>query len=300
MPQRKKKKGRMVKPFGDGGAANDGSHQSRQRLQKPASSKQHGLDLEQTMRKELSSLTLGTERTECLHGAAPALMLPHPCVKIFIPEFVQKINHFFLNNFRSDGRYHDESTRFSSGAKLNEIMNLVPRNLHPNYRDKDACDVAVTHLVSFGTSCCLDAEIKHEQSILSHDIDSLMARFFAQAVLYIEAFCIKAAAESTYQGYRAFLDYNFKLRDLWQGGEREITKFFHKRNVCTCLKGKCVQLRTQKKLGACYHCKQSYERKILMLCTQCKFFQYCSPECQRGHWPDHRDWCRQHRAKHTR
>jgi hypothetical protein len=124
MPQRKKKKGRMVKPFGDGGAANDGSHQSRQRLQQPASSKQHGLDLEQTMRKELSSLTLGTEGTDCLHGAPdPALMLPHPCVKIF---------------------------------------------------------------------------------------------------------------------------YNFKLRDLWQGGERESTKFFHKRNVCTCLKEKCVQLRTQK------------------------------------------------------
>ena len=37
-------------------------------------------------------------------------------------------------------------------------MELVPINLYPDYRDRGACDVLVTCLVSLGTHYLLDTE----------------------------------------------------------------------------------------------------------------------------------------------
>lgn len=86
-------------------------------------------------------------------------------------------------------------------------------------------------------------------------------------------------------------DYLPKVRHLWQDSEKEVIKFFHKRNGCGCLKKKYDKLRNQTSMGNCYYCRQSFKRKKFMLCVQCKNRQYCSKDCQRAHWPTHRIFC---------
>ena len=131
----------------------------------------------------------------------------------------------------------------------------------------------MARLVSLGTNHLL-AEDK---------VNALIACVVAQTVLYYE----------TAPGFQS------KSRDLCGDCEREVVKFFHKQNGCTCLKKRYDRLRTQTKVGTCSFCCKEYERKKLMICNQCKISQYCSPECQQGHWPSHRDWCEQLRADHT-
>jgi len=85
------------------------------------------------------------------------------------------------------------------------------------------------------------------------------------------------------------LDCQSKLRDLWKDCEREVVKFFHRRNVCASLMGQYERWRNQTNMGMCSHCLEIYERKELIA------------ECQREDWHsrNHRDWCNQHRADHA-
>ena len=154
-----------------------------------------------------------------------------------------------------------------------EVMKLVPRDLYPGYQDRDARQILVARLVSLGMTHLL-AEDK---------VNPLIACVVAQTVLY----------------YERAPGFQSKLIDLCEDCKREVVKFFHKRNGCTCLKKRYDRLRTQTKVGTCSFCHKECERKKLMICNQCTIIQYCSQECQRGDWPRHRDWCEQLRADHT-
>ncbi|KAJ7458787.1 hypothetical protein B0H11DRAFT_2242830 [Mycena galericulata] len=44
-------------------------------------------------------------------------------------------------------------------------------------------------------------------------------------------------------------------------------------------------------LGACHFCRKPSKRKELMTCKKCQRVNYCSVECQRGEWPEHKQTC---------
>ena len=121
-------------------------------------------------------------------------------------------------------------------------MKLIPRDLYPEYQDRDARQKLVACLVSLGSNHLLAAD----------KVNVLIACIVAQTVLL----------------YEIAPGFQLKLRDLVQGGEQEVVKFFHNRNGCTCLKKRYERLRTEEKV--CHHCHGIYERKKLMLCNQCK------------------------------
>ena len=96
-----------------------------------------------------------------------------------------------------------------------------------------------------------------------------------------------------------------KMRDI-NGGDssawRDMLKFFRKRTNCSCLKGMHLEARkTLPKLGMCYQCHDVKERALLMVCSRCRFSQYCSRECQIANWSRHKcdcdNLCKQQHAK---
>ena len=83
-----------------------------------------------------------------------------------------------------------------------------------------------------------------------------------------------------------------KRRDIYGCNERDLLKFFRKRTDCSCLKKMHLEARkTLPKLGFCYHCRQVKKRSLLMVCSRCRIYQYCSRECQNAHWPEHKRDC---------
>jgi hypothetical protein len=209
----------------------------------------------------------------CLHGADNVLGLNFPRVNIFIAEFQMKLRIAvgdMLNKLVSDGHLD-----CNFGMIWKEIMKLVPSNILPDYKDKRACDMMVACLICIGTNYIRSFPIK---------VHSLYAGFIAQTILFIEA--MSTGTPEVVNG----LKHNSTLRDMWDDKSRIVT-FFHKRNGCSCLNEIYVQQKAQPKMSFCSHCQKHFERKKIMLCTQCKFVQYCSRECQRASWPNHRDWC---------
>jgi hypothetical protein len=231
------------------------------------------------MSELLSNVTLGTAETKCFHVFPPSM-------ENFITVFGQKLD-FVVND--SINRINGYPSVCNPLDMWKKIMELIPSNLHPAYQDRDACEKLVACLASLGTNCLLHKD---------KNLHVLIGGLVAQTILFVETVPREAQHD---------LDFHSKLRDLWGGDdEREVTKFFHKRNSCNCLKEKYERLKTQTKMGQCIYCEQSYERKKLMICTQCQVAQYCSAECQRGHWPSHRDGCielhnctKQQHADHT-
>jgi hypothetical protein len=241
----------------------------------------NGINPTDQILKLLNDLTIGNvDNLGCLHGADHDIgRLTLPLVNIFIAEFQMKLRIAvgeMLNKVVSDG-FCD----FNSRTMWDEIM---PSNVHPDYKDKSACDMLVACLVCIGTNyICTLPPCFH----------SYYASFIAQTILFIEA--MSTGTPEVVHG----LEYNSKLRDMWDDKKRIVT-FFHKRNGCSCLKEIYIQQKAQPKMSICYHCQKHFERKKIMLCTQCKFVQYCSTECQRANWPNHREWCKQRHAEQMR
>ena len=120
------------------------------------------------------------------------------------------------------------------------MMEHVPVNLQTDYWDRNACEIAETCLVSLGMKCPLDAETRNHV---------LIAGLVAQTILNLEA--VSGGSDA---GILICLEYNSKLRNLWQGGEQEHKMAAH-------AWGKHMsdwELRTQRKLD---------EWKKLMLCN---------------------------------
>jgi hypothetical protein len=233
-----------------------------------------------TMSGLLSDLTLGrTAETNkyCSHGVPSLSHLTYRVSK-FVNMFETKMKHV-MQNMISTHNQPDEPLRMDQNAKWKEIMDLVPRNLHPYYQNKIECSNIMAHLISLGTNYVLEENGPWQ----------LYNGFIAQTVLYIEVMSTKEERGETIANC---MDYDLKLRDIWEGQEMETTSFFHKRNGCNCLKEKYTQMKAKTKLGCCHGCNGYYERRKMMLCDQCKHAQYCSKDCQRLHWPNHKQWCK--------
>ena len=82
-----------------------------------------------------------------------------------------------------------------------------------------------------------------------------------------------------------------RRRDLFQGDERDVIRYFYRRAMCSCLKDTWKRVKAGPKTGWCYRCYERKERKDLMVCGACRVSQYCSKRCQGEDWPRHQAKC---------
>jgi hypothetical protein len=247
----------------------------------------------QTLDEHAMELTVRRKGVTCYHGAEPS-RFPPP-VKDFVIE-LQKSIRTVITTIEQD----EKQNNMNFALSMNQMMRLVPRNIHPNYNDKVACDSVVACLVSLGTNYICVEDCQNQLAIMGGWTGTVrkysigLAGFVAMAILLIDngmdvGHYTHDLNDEKQKWYCT--DYLPKVRDLWQDREKEVVKFFHKRNGCVCLKKKYDELRTHTSMGNCHYCRESFERKKLMLCIQCKNSQYCSKVCQRAHWPKHRIFC---------
>ena len=125
--------------------------------------------------------------------------------------------------------------------------------------------------------------------------DSRKAQLFAFLACYFEDFMAigvhktKATLRST------------KLAELSSADDHTLVSFYRKRIPCDCLDEKYKEVKSIKKMGRCVNLYCSHpdgrvERSKMFSCTRCGVANYCSVECQKVDWKDHRVQC-DHAAK---
>ena len=204
---------------------------------------------------------LNVQSVECNHGID--LMIPddnnHPVIN-FIDDFCM---HEANNANMHMGRYLFDTFTTHQEVWVNE-----------RYREK-----SINIFLAIGTNFMLSKE------------HASVPRNVAKAIVALEKYDGSGDLTSVLYNRVAAT----KVRDI-NGGEssamRDMLKFFRKRTSCKCLKAMHLDARkTLPKTGMCYHCHEVKDRALLMVCSRCRIFQYCSRECQVAHWPSHKSFC---------
>ncbi len=86
------------------------------------------------------------------------------------------------------------------------------------------------------------------------------------------------------------------VAELQHSDLHTLVKFLRKRIPCKCLDKKYNEVKSITKIGICSNqdCslpERKVERKKILYCARCNV-GYCSPECQRKHWPRHKKACK--------
>jgi hypothetical protein len=76
--------------------------------------------------------------------------------------------------------------------------------------------------------------------------------------------------------------------------EGQAVKHIYKQVPCKCLRSLLkTKFKQELKLGFCMKCqKEEDDGSKLKRCSKCKAITYCSPECQRSDWSDHKKVCK--------
>ena len=93
-----------------------------------------------------------------------------------------------------------------------------------------------------------------------------------------------------------------KLIELCSADDHTLVSYYRKRIPCSCLDEKYKEVKSVKKMGLCYnstcsHPGERVERSKMFCCTRCGDANYCSVECQKADWKDHREECEEDAKK---
>mmetsp|Transcript_3132 Transcript_3132/g.3530 ORF Transcript_3132/g.3530 Transcript_3132/m.3530 type:complete len:239 (+) Transcript_3132:13-729(+) len=60
---------------------------------------------------------------------------------------------------------------------------------------------------------------------------------------------------------------------------------------CECMKASKLEAQAMEKLGGCFGCTQKFPKMQLRLCSRCKVAKFCSNECMKKNWSEHKANC---------
>ena len=140
-------------------------------------------------------------------------------------------------------------------------------------------EAVISMLLARGTQMILDGGVDNDTAGLY-----AMLAFFFEDFMAVEVRKTKAAPCPT------------KLLELKNADDHTLVSFCRKRIPCDCLDEKYKKVKSVKKMGWCCNktCSlpgRKVERSKMLCCTQCGEANYCSVECQRAHWKDHKKNC---------
>lgn len=226
-------------------------------------------------RRAKAAVSGSDEREGCNHGFS---MLP-----IESPD--SQTLEDFMKSLRAD--VHADLLVYGANTDAADATQMVMAALkmHPDVlNNKTLRESAISFLVRFGTDTILE-----DDQVGIHNIRG--AALFALYAIALENYdTSKPLYREDLSDMMANEDFFMKYRDLVQGCERSVLRFFCRRTPCSCLNKKALQMH-QPKTGLCDHCDDRIESKSLWKCTGCNAFQYCSKGCQKAAWPGHKGNC---------
>eukprot|EP00956_Cyclotella_meneghiniana_P027719 scaffold62827_cov64-Cyclotella_meneghiniana.AAC.2 len=103
---------------------------------------------------------------------------------------------------------------------------------------------------------------------------------------------------SIHDEYDMFLKTHQELYDLNMiACPREVVRYFHRLNSCSCLKEIYYHLKDNtKRTTYCSKCKKIKDIREMMVCSKCKVANYCSNECAIDDYAHHKTNCK-HRER---
>lgn len=115
-------------------------------------------------------------------------------------------------------------------------------------------------------------------------VDVAFASFFEQLIAVF------------HQKSHAVIDWR-KVMELLEGvDEHTVVLYLKNRIPCSCLDEKYKEVKSIKRMCLCYNTDctlpdRKMERKKRLICTRCTRACYCSAECQKANWPEHKHKC---------
>ncbi len=231
---------------------------------KLAAAEKEALDAAAAEQKEQDKKVAAKHDNECKHG------------------YVTTEDHFLISDFVLT--YGTGYNSVGAGAMLAERLIAAEKATAEKYPevwgDPSKLKQFVSNLIFLGTQGVLDGKIG-------------IARFYASTAShfeeYIKYYLHKTSAASGLA----------KAVELRSADERTLVKYLKKNIPCKCLDEKYKEVKSITKMGFCFNPQCSIpngmvERSKMFYCTRCREVNYCSAECQKADWPEHKEFCVEH------
>ena len=75
--------------------------------------------------------------------------------------------------------------------------------------------------------------------------------------------------------------------------DRGVINCLARETPCDCMKHRKLQAKSMEKVTVCQACNRVLPKEQALVCSGCGVASYCNRECQLGHWPSHKNICRQ-------
>ena len=143
-------------------------------------------------------------------------------------------------------------------------------------------DKIIAMLLSYGTQMILNGNNRHAQ------LHAMLAFHFEE----IMAMCLHGTIA---KGTKDPINW-LKICELYDADDHTLVSYYRKRTPCSCLDKKYREVKSVKKMGRCFNPNCSHpggmvERSKMFSCTRCGKANYCSVECQRADWKEHKMYC---------
>ncbi len=138
-------------------------------------------------------------------------------------------------------------------------------------------EIVVSMLLSIGAQLVIEGQ--------DHD-----ARFYATLACHLEEWRAVKIRKT-----KATLSWA-KVIELGEADDHTFIAYYRKRIPCSCLDKKYKEVKSVKKMGYCYNPSCSLpnhmaERSKMFCCARCGEPNYCSIECQKADWKNHKEVC---------
>ena len=204
----------------------------------------------------------------CRHGLIP-LSLSLPADKT-CTEFVIALKKSYYEAGKNDPR---------PASCLIDAENSTKVEFAEVWKDTAMMELAMSCFLCFGTETMLNGDhyCARETATLTRYLEQRIAMELHKTQVVINLAKIEELA-------------------LCSTDDHTLVKFYRRRIPCSCLEKKYEEVKSVAKIGVCFNSQCPFpdgmlERSLTMYCSRCRSVTYCSLECQKDQWTNHREYC---------